>query len=281
MGKLSSLLARHVAKAQEAAKRPGNLGRLLSTGLWQFYPEDNDRPGFVVVRVNDGNNSSFIECYNRGVPIIADLPLQVIRNGQGIDECFPNGLETQQWLGTGADSIGAVAPHSHEIGGGNADMVSGRRIREGLLHITNPPSLSLDIEPFAYKSYEGLNKVYGPDTFDITSYLPVTTDAWAWVIVGFDIATETIEAATGSDYFTLDTLAESQIADIPFADRIVLGALRVNEADTAISDESRFASYPDIRQFLGSPSGSPGLDKAVVDSTGNVVTMNGEIVWQV
>lgn len=279
-GKLLSLIGKAALRAQRASERTGRLGRLLSDGTWQYYPEDRDRPGFVIVRLENGTSSSFIEALNMGVAIIGDLPVKLRINEQGIYEAYPNGLESQQYLGTGADAVGMVAPHSHAIESGNADPVSGRRFLPGLIHVTYPPSLSIEIEPFAYQ-YNGLNKVNARSTFDLTGNLPVTTGAWAWAIVGFNPATEAVEAETGADYFTFDTLLESQIQDIAFEGRIVLGAVKLYEADTAISEEKRFAFKPDIRHFLQVPASAPGLDKAVVGSDGNIVTMNGEVVWLV
>lgn len=277
MTSISSLLGDILQKETSRRKQSGRLGKWISSSSsWQFYPDDNDRPGFVIVRIERGGSSAFIEAINRGCPLLGDLPVTVVKNDMEVYEASPTLIEAEQYVGSNA--VGMVAPHSHELGTGNADIVSGRRIKDGLIHVVSPTaSMSITIERFSYV-YGGLNRVYPGGTFDLTSYQPATTNTYAWVVIGFNPDTEAVEAAAGSEYSDLNLMDETQIKDISFEGRILLGALRLGEADTSISDERRFASNPDVRHFIGSIE-TIGLSKAVVGSDGNVVTMSGEVVW--
>lgn len=278
MTRIAQLITKLAKRGETSLKQIGTVGRPLTGGTYQVASEDGDRPGFITVMIGEGNNTTSIEALNMGVGAVPNTPVEIVYNEMGVALAYPRALDAQQFYGSAASAVGFVPPHTHEIGGGNADLVSGRRIRDGLIHIVLPtPSMSIVIERFSYV-YGGLNRVYPGGTFDLTSYQPATANTYAWVVVGFNPDTEAIEAAAGNEYVALSLMDETQIKDIPFEGRILLGALRLGEADTAISLESRFASNPDVRHFIGGIE-TVGLSKAVVGSDGNVVTMNGEIVW--
>lgn len=278
MSKIPTLLAKLSERGKNALKQVGTVGKPLTGGTYQVGSEDGDRPGFITVMIGQGNNKTPIEALNMGVGINPNTPVEIVYNEMGIALAYPRALDAQQFYGSAAGAIGFVPPHTHEIGGGSPDLVSGRRFKDGLIHVTQPtPSMSITIERFSY-AYGGLNKIYAGGNFDLTSYQPATANTFAWVIVGYNPETEAIEAAAGSEYVALALMDESQIEDIAFEGRIILGALRLGEADTAISEDSRFASNPDMRHFIGGVE-AIGLSKAVVGSDGNVVTSSGEIVW--
>lgn len=266
--RLAQLMAKLAKRGESSLKQMGTVGRQLPDGTWQTGSEDGDRPGFITVLVEQGGSGNFIEALNMGVSEYPNTPVQIVYDENGTALAYARPLDAQQFLGAAAaGAVGFVPPHSHEIGTGNTDIVSGRRIKEGLIHVTIPTaSLSIEIERFAYK-YGGNNIVYPGGTFDLTSNLPATTGVWAWCIVGLAPATGAIEAVTGPDYYTFESLDETLITEISFPGRIVLGAVRLYEADTAISEEKRFASHPDMRNFVGS---SEALSASSLDGLSDV-----------
>lgn len=273
---LVDLVGKLAAKAQERRSKPGLLGKPTGPGTYQFEPDDNDHPGFVLVRIERGSNSSIIEGLNCGVQLIGDLPVKVITAADGTEEVYPDGMRTTQWLGTQAGALGPAIPHSHEIGAGLDDPVSARRIKPGLVYVTTPASLSVNIAPFFYR-YGGSEKYFPGSVFDLTGNKPVTANAWAWVKVGIDPSVNMPVAITGAEYSVLTPLNEEFLDDVDFAGYIPLAGVRLKTSDTSINVEKRFA---DCRLFFGG-SGDPGLAHMVVDSVGNVVTSDGEVVWAI
>lgn len=267
MSRIPTLIAKLSERGKNALKQVGTVGKPLNGGLYQVGSEDGDRPGFITVMIGQGNNKTPVEAIPMGVGIKPNTPVEIVYNEMGVALAYPRVMEAQQFYGSAADAVGFVAPHTHEIDGGSPDLVSVRRIKEGLIYVTNPTSMSININPFFYK-YNGVKKLYAGGTFDLTSNLPSTAGAWAWCGVGFNPATVAIEATTGPDYFTITSLTESRLEEIDFSAWIDLGGVRLYEGDTAISEENRFASNPDPRNFL---TGAEALAAASLNGLSDVV----------
>lgn len=140
-----------------------------------------------------------------------------------------------------------VPRHRHNIGSGNEDPVEGLRFLPGLVHKRQQDSLIVKVREFTYKTATGYAK-FSTTTFDLTPYLPSTSNTHAYVIVGFDPATEAIVAVTGTEYATTTTLTYAHIEEIAFS-YIPLAAVKLKAGQTISPD---YRDFVDLREWFSS-----------------------------
>lgn len=261
--RLRKSLPRYLEDATLNFGIPGTLGRVNADGSYTIDVEA--RPGWVCVSYNEGGRSTVVEALNAGVSRIAGMPVLLLRMADGQFKVTTNGTQTAQALGqaAGPTGNGSAAPHTHEEGGGNFDYVSPNRFMPGLVHATNPPGLSVQIETF-----ELPGGILVPiSQFDLTSYLPGTVNTWQWVKVAYDIDAQDFVAFEGTEVSVVTELIEGDLADIGTVGYVPLGAVRLREDDTSIPDidgsgKARFAiSSPRIFLNEDAPRRESGIVK--------------------
>lgn len=267
---IAELLGAISERGRQAKDIPGEVGKPTGTGTFLLEPEDGDRPGFIIVRIKRGGASEFVEAINFGVPMRPRCPCKVRMGSDGFYEAHPDGVKTQQFMGSGA-RVGLTNPHSHEPGLGNEDQVSSRRVLIGLVHTQKPASMIVVIEPFNW----GIGEYYPGGVLDLTAYQPSTADTWAWVKVGIDPTTNSAIAVMGTEYSVTTPLTEDMLDEVSFYPYLPLAGVRVAESDTTISAEARFA---DARVFVSGQASGQRVAVRVVTAAGAVTVANTDYV---
>lgn len=243
---LHHLFQRAVEKAYLRRGKGGKVGKHESDGTIAIDVEE--RPGLIYVEPDDGG--PVVECMNGGITPLPDLPVRIVKTHDGYHEAITNGIRTNVHLSTAAGFVGNVPPHTHEKGGGLDDYVSPNRFRPGLVHATNPVSMSVQIEAFNLPD----DILVATSLFDMTPYLPGTANTWQWVKVGYDIDAQEFVVVEGTEVPTLVPLNEADLSAISTVGYVPLGAVRLREDDTTIPDVdanrvARFA-IEDTRLFV-------------------------------
>lgn len=219
-------------KAKFANEQPGTVGKpngtIAITG----------KPHLIWVTTSRGNT---IKAINLGVPATLGFPVIVEkdRDNNWIAKS-PDGQRAAEFVGDAASGVGS-APHSHRIGFGNEDLVEELRFEPGLVHPTDPESLSVYIEPFFYE-YNDTQTFFAGGIIDLTSNRPATANTWAWVKVGINPTTNLPTATTGTEQLKSVPLTGSQLAAVSFAGKIALAGVKLRNAQSQISNYNDFKS---------------------------------------
>lgn len=221
------------------------------------------RPHYIFVRVERGSGQSVVQALNKGVQETYDYPIKLRRmTNNEMAAVEPDDDRAAAFVSEGSAGLG-THPHDHGFGSGNLDMIDTRRIRRGLVHPHE--GLIVYIEPFTY-FYNGGEQDWTGGTIDLTSYRPSTANAWCWVKVGVDPATNTAVAAAGDAQLQGIPLEEHQLADIDFADYIPIGGVKLRNGQTTIANAMDFA---DRRIWFGGPLGNVTTDHGGLTGLGD------------
>lgn len=243
-----------VQKAQYASLRPGLTGKVENGAYVVPVP---GRAQYIYVRTFQDGKTAVEEVLNLRVANKENIPVWVGKAPGGETIIMDvQQEETAAWAGSGAPGL-AVGPHTHELGFGLDDPVSGRRISPLLVYCTTPASLSVKINAGFYV-YNGSLRYYAGGTLDLTSYLPSTAAMWAWVLVHLHPVTGVIGATKGTEYALAQPLNDNLIADITLAGTVPLAAVKLAGSQTSISSESTFA---DVRAW---PTGIGGSATSII-----------------
>lgn len=197
------------------------------------------KPHLIWVTTARGNT---IKAINAGVPATFDYPCILERNRDN-DWVAMMGDGARAAIFTGSSSGGiGIGPHSHRLGFGLEDYVEALRIEEGLVHPTDPASLSVFIEPFPY-TYNNVDSYYPGGSIDLTSNRPATANSWAWVKVGINPATNLAVATTGTEQLKSVPLTASQLAAVTFTGYLPLMGIKLRNAQSSIANIADFLSW--------------------------------------
>lgn len=221
----------------------GRLGRINADGSVSVAVPD--RPGFAYVTLSQEGTQTVAVALNPYASRIVNLPVKLRRiDGVlvivGLDE-RPGVMAAFVGSGTG----GSTPPHHHRTGSGLEYEAETFWLDAGRV-LWSGSGLTVRIRPVWYR-VAGERVRFGGGLFDLSSYLPVTADAWAWVCVGIDPATNAPVAFTGDEYAAQGELTDARIADVEMGDALPLFAIQAQESDSALSDARR---YRDIRLWL-------------------------------
>lgn len=230
--RLSKALQKLHQKNKFANQEPGTVGKpngtILITG----------KPHLIWVTTRRG---STIKAINLGVPTTLGFPVIVEKDrDDNWVVTTPDGTRASEFVGDGSKGIGD-SPHSHRIGFGNEDLVEELRFEPGLVHPTDPESLSVYIEPFFYE-YNDSQTFFAGGSIDLTSNRPATANSWAWVKVGINPTTNLPTATTGAEQLKSTPLTGSQLAAVTFAGKIALAGVKLRNSQSQISNYNDFKS---------------------------------------
>ena len=236
-----------------------------------------NEPGMVWVRIERGQTRSVDRARNLKAPLIPDLPVRVAPGKNNPNELEVIDLDSSAWTFLGTDAPGITSPHSHEPGFGMEDPVSARRMKMGLVHATNPLSLSVYIEPFHYV-YEGEGKYWPGGALDLTSFVPATAGTWSWIKVGINPISNVAVAVTGTAYSFFVPLSEDLLAAVAFDGYLSLAGVKLRAGQTLINNEWDFADCTPWRSGITTAaswlkhnlaaSAAPGVDDDSTDGYG-------------
>lgn len=218
--------------ARRRSRIPARLG--YYDGSWHF--DVPGWPGYVYVRVGpnaDGETTTVHKALNLSVGLVPDLPIWLERNDEGI-WTIAGVRDTEYIAFTGGTRTGAaVAPHTHEPGGGMVDPVSERRLTPGLVYATGS-GLVVGVRPFAYR-YTGIDRRFEGATVNLSSYLP-GSGLWRWVKICLDPSSGSVIALM-SDPISVNTqLTDTMLDSIYAADYIPLAGIRLRYDATELTE---------------------------------------------
>lgn len=215
----------------------GVLGRPNSDGTYTVLVAD--RPGFYYVRVAQGGGESVTIARALGkVAARANLPVRMrLEPGntyviEGVDPGYYDSA-------TGSDNTNdfGVTAHTHRIATGLEYEIEPERFEPG--RVFPDANMSVYINPFRYH-FNGAWHYWAGDRINLSSEQPTTSGKWAWVLVGIDPATNTAVAVAGADQDAQADLTLDLLNDIAFSYYIPCGAVQVAEADTVLTDFTRY-----------------------------------------
>lgn len=219
-----------------------------------------DRPGFYYVRVAQGGGESVTVARalgkvaaRAGLPVRMALEVGGTYTIDGVDPAYYDAATT----GDDSNEYG-LPPHTHRIGTGLEYEIEPERFEPGRVY--PDADLVVYINPFRYH-WNATWKYWPGGRIDLTSVQPSTSTKWAWVLVGVNPETNEAVAVAGDEYASQADLTLDLLNDIAFSYYIPCGAVQVAEADTALSDFSRYhdahawyTSHSDFNDADGDPA---------------------------
>lgn len=234
------------------------LGRPNGDGTYTVLVAD--RPGFYYVRVAQGGGESVTIARALGkVAARANLPVRMRLEVGGVYTI--EGVDPAYYDAATPDDDGndfGVTAHTHRIGTGLEYEIEPERFEPG--RVFPDSGLSVYINPFRYH-WNGSWQHWAGDRIDLSSEQPTTSGKWAWVLVGINPATNSAVAVAGAEQDAQADLTLDLLNDIAFSYYIPCGAVQVTEADTALSDFTRYydahawyTAHHDFNDAEGNPA---------------------------
>lgn len=214
----------------------GRMGKADSSGTVSLLV--SSRPNHLYVSLGPEGDQGVTTAINAGAPRIPWVPIRLRRErGQlyieGLDYT-PGRLEA---FFNNQTAPGGVGFHNHRIGSGLEYEVEALRLEPGRCIPTT--GMNVGVQPFRYFYNGAWDTWEGGSVIDLTAYKPAS-GKWAWVVVGVNPATNALAAAKGADQNAQTDLTVALIDGVSFGDYIPCGAVQVAEADTAVTDITRW-----------------------------------------
>lgn len=174
-----------------------------------------NRPGFVYARLEQSSGSEVVtHVYAPGVRHVNDNPVEVEINRFGFYQTIGVDPVAGQafWSDYGTGEGGPHAP-SHGLMGDDPLWIDTRQLTLFLVHPTNPPSLSVDMEAGIFRNMAGDWVDFIGGTIDLTSFMPTNLNEQRLIIVGVDKTTEATTALAG----TATVINNYQPETVPFS----------------------------------------------------------------
>ena len=218
---------------EEATTVKGTHGKVDEDSGATVYPVPG-KPGFTYVTLQNGSVAEALNVGSNSVGRIG-LPLRLKSGPYGLEVTGIQKRKAIEGLDDNAVSRINVGPHSHEPGFGNEDMVSNRRIVDGLAWYRGilDGSFSVRVNKFWYK-WDGVDYQYPGGNIDITSHMPAA-GLQRWVKVSFDPTTASLVAADGSDISYFATLNDSDLLSIASNNLMPLAGVQMSAAFSDLS----------------------------------------------
>lgn len=196
-------------------------------GVTAVKVTDSDTSNLVWAKLL-GQDERIVQAYNGRVQPRDKLPVWVIQLPDGTFEI--EGVRSRD----GSDFLGEALGSMNIpelIGALLAVVWPMRNLIAGRARLSEVGLLTLWIEPFY------TNAAYFPGAnFDLTAYVPVTTDMQAWVVIWYDPASGTLGATAGTEYNLAYTMTEIELGAVVIdTSYIPLAGVLLTEGDTLIT----------------------------------------------
>ncbi len=242
---------RAVYGAERRAWIVGLLGMRNQDGTTTI--EVPDRTGWVYVAIGpEGSQIVSIARNDALVPHRAQLPVRMKRD---IDQAliiqgtYNVGSFADEGTGGDLHTTFGVIWHHHRIGGGLEYEHQALLFDQGR-GFSYDAALQVYINSFRYQRKEtGTWDTWMGGPIDLSSYKPVTTGHWAWVIVGIDPATNTAVAAVGASQAYAVALTIDLIDAIDFNVYIPCIAVRLRNDAVTIANSTDYLQ--DAHKWFG------------------------------
>ena len=221
MGDLHSLFLSAVRKAVHNEGRPALLGKADETTLYYTGANGTEYKDRVWVRYLDVTDEIIGEVVvnNGGVPPQIGLPVLVVER-RGAPFAIPDqyGILANYFSGASGGGGSTVGAHTHQRLGLYPDYVEGLRLRPLLVRSSDPPALTVYVEPGWYR-YRGTWDVWeGGDTASLSSYVPAAGTVH-WLTVCLDRENNQLAIVDGGDLSASGDSIYDQIApDVAYSD---------------------------------------------------------------
>ena len=212
-------------------------------------------PAWVWVTPQKGDNlGPSYQAINRSMSPTFGTPVRIGVNSQGQPEIL--GVSNNQIDPYMSGSMGGslygqgVAPHSHEFGMGNYDLVNNRRLWQGLIwwrSVDGPYVVFMN--EYWYFDASGQHQYYPGGTLDLTLLLTVASGQHQWIKLGFDPIAGQPVAKVGTPVSAIIPLQASDLSAISFTGYIPLRGVQVTYGQ-AISGEGDFTDCSWVRSDL-------------------------------
>lgn len=251
--KISEVLSKFIQTANNATKIKG----LLGTGENVSDPFSvPGKPDYMWVRIFRSSSQTLESALNSGVPRVHNLPIILELTESGYYKIIGPDYSDVQAVGDGTPGL-TVAPHTHDLSHGNADMVESMRIMQGHFEVVENLTIAInDINNFYWNSTPSY---FYRGTYDLTDNRPSTAGKWRWVKVGINASTKLIEVANGTDKDQTTVLSIADLNAISFGSSDVMPCfgVKLKQGQTAIQ---RVSDVADIRPWLS------GINSSVVSA---------------
>lgn len=206
-----------------------------------------DRPGYVFVRMQTDRSVTTARNPN-AVPYRLNLPVKM-EEERGVLVIVGMDTSAMADAATSGEPVNpsGVLPHTHATTGPMSYEVEAIRLEPGRVYPAG--LLTVGVRSFRY-FYSGAWVTFEGGTISLGTYRPGTVGHHAWVLVGVDPATNTIVAVAGTSQIYATALTIDQIDDIAFSNYIPLGAVKVRNDDTAVTDITK---YQDAHGWFNMP----------------------------
>lgn len=209
-------------------------------------------PAWIWATINKGDQRGpALQVINRTISPVFDLPIMLGVNKMGqpyVMDVADSQVDPYSSGNSGGSSNSfRTPPHSHEYGMGNYDLVSDRRLREGLIwwrSVDGP--LVVYMNEYWYYDASGQQQYYAGGTLDVTLLLTVTSGQHQWIKLGFDPVAAAPVGVAGSASSVIAPLLSADLAAISFAGYIPIRGLQVTYGQ-AISGEGDFTDISNVR----------------------------------
>lgn len=137
--------------------------------------------------------------------------------------------------------------HSHEFGMGDYDLVSDRRLSEGLIWFrgTDGP-YTVYMNEYWYFDSSGQQQYYAGGTLDLTLLLTVASGQHQWIKLGFDPVAGTPVAVAGTPVSVIVPLVNADLAAIAFTGYTPMRGVQISY-NQAIQGEGDFTDISNVR----------------------------------
>lgn len=252
IAELRRLFSKALRRDKVQTHYPGSLGLPQEDGSYQFSVDG--WPGYVWVRLGIGDEQvTVIKAINTGAALIPDLPVWVTENLEGHLEIVSTRASEFIQMTGGNITGAAVAPHTHEPGGGMIDPVNEKRILPGMGHVD--VGMNIYVQPFTYY-YNAELKFWPGGTIDLTTYVP-DVPMQRWVLISINPATNTLMAQPGEELSGFMELSLNDLLSLFDGDArksLPLVGVKVHAEQTIIGDSNDIVS---VRTWWGSTGLSP------------------------
>ena len=195
-------------------------------GVTSVKVTDSDTVNLVWAKLR-GQDERIVQAYNGRVQPRNLLPVWIRQLADGTYEI--EGVRSRD----GSDFLGEA------LGTMNLPEIIGmlmtvvwpmRNLMAGRVRLSEVGGLTVWVEPFYYSGgrFAGAN-------FDLTPYVPVTTDMQAWAVIWYDPVSDALGATVGTEYNLAYTMTEIDLGAIALSPTYIrLAGVLLTEGDTVI-----------------------------------------------
>lgn len=237
MSNLRRSFDRAVAASRHRALIPGVLGK--PDGAGGYTVAVSGRPNHVYVRVSTAGSESVTIARNvnrvahrANLPVLMELEIGGTYTIVSEDPAYYAAATPND-----TTNVFGVAYHTHRSDTALAYESEAKMLDVGRVFYN--ATYTVYVKPLRYY-YAGAWQYWTGGSLNLAAYMPTTSTKWGWILVGIDPTANTPIAVAGAEVATEAELLIADLASIAFTGYIPLVAIAAAEADTDLSDYTRY-----------------------------------------